>query len=134
IYRSSNNGDSWIAINNGLSCSNLFSFTINAAGHLFAGSYGCNEGVFISMDNGDSWTPSHNGMTVPDIGGIAINSNNDFFVFANFFTGSGFDTDIYRSVDSGGQWTRINAGLPQTMANAFSVTDGDRICLGTENG
>ena len=56
VFRSSDNGDNWIQVNNGLTAPFLLSFTANSSGGIFAGTY-FGGGVFRSADNGDSWTP-----------------------------------------------------------------------------
>ena len=43
VFRSTNNGDNWTAVNTGLPNTNVLSLAINASGHIFAGT---DDGVF----------------------------------------------------------------------------------------
>src|SRR3989442_994636 len=54
VYRSTDNGDSWIKASNGLP-DTLFisSLAINSRGHIFAGT---GQGIYRSTDGGESWT------------------------------------------------------------------------------
>jgi ligand-binding sensor domain-containing protein len=75
-YRSTNNGDSWIAMNNGLADNYIRASAINSNGYIFAGT---SNGVFYSTNNGDNWTAVNNGLSNTDIYAIAINSNGRIF-------------------------------------------------------
>ena len=64
VLRSTDNGDTWQPVNNGLTTGNGINALIATGnGYLFAGSYG--DGVFRSTDNGDNWTQVNNGLTTP---------------------------------------------------------------------
>ena len=54
MFRSTDNGDNWTAINTGLTNTRVHgALAINSNGDIFAGTIG---GVFRSTDNGDNWT------------------------------------------------------------------------------
>lgn len=55
-FRSTDNGDSWTALNIGFPDATLLSLAINASGHIFAGGdpLGGPVGVIRSTDNGDT--------------------------------------------------------------------------------
>ena len=77
VYRSSNNGKTWTAVNTGLpDSSKVYWFTVSDI-ILFAGT---NHGVFVSKNNGDNWTNFNSGL--PD--SIKINrlSVNNTYLFA----------------------------------------------------
>ena len=54
IVKSTNNGDTWLEKNNGLTTNNVISLAINTNDDIFAGTF--NSGIFRSTDNGESWT------------------------------------------------------------------------------
>jgi hypothetical protein len=39
VFRSSDNGDNWFQVNNGLTALFVLSFATDASGHIFAGTY-----------------------------------------------------------------------------------------------
>ena len=77
IFRSEDNGDSWTAVNNGLTNLYMYALVINSSGHIFAGTnYG---GAFKSEDNGDSWEEVNTGLMSTNIRALAINSSGYIF-------------------------------------------------------
>ena len=76
VFRSTDNGETWTPVNNGLTATDIRALATNSAGRLFAGTFG---GVFRSTDNGDTWTPVNNGLDYPFIVSLAINSSGDIF-------------------------------------------------------
>ena len=59
VQISSDNGGTWLPINNGLTNLNVVTIGINSDGVLFAGTAG--GGVFRSVDNGQNWNEVNNG-------------------------------------------------------------------------
>src|SRR5258705_14010833 len=55
VFRSTDNAETWTAVNNGLTDTNVRALAINSTGHIFGGTW--SSGVFRSTDNGGSWTP-----------------------------------------------------------------------------
>jgi len=87
IFRSTNNGDSWTAVNSGLTNTTVFALAINARGHIFAGTT-FTGGVFRSTNNGDSWTQVNSGLTSTVVYALAINANG--YIFAGTYHGRVF--------------------------------------------
>ncbi len=56
VFRSTDNGDNWSAINTGLTNTRVLALAMNSNGDIFAGTRG--GGVFRSSDNGDNWRQS----------------------------------------------------------------------------
>ena len=99
IFRSTDNGENWTGVNNGLTATNVRALAINAvSGHIFAGTFG---GVFRSTDNGDSWIAINNGLEFPLVISLGINSSGD--IFAGTFEGG----SVYRSTDDGDNWMLV---------------------------
>jgi photosystem II stability/assembly factor-like uncharacterized protein len=100
IYLSTNNGDTWVIVNNGLTNLSISSFAVSGE-KVFAATFG--GGVFLFSDSSQSWTAINNGLTSLYIYGLcAIDSN----VFA------GTQGGLYRSTNYGGNWAPDSYGLP----------------------
>lgn len=107
IFVTYNNGESWQAINNGLT--NFKVETIIAStSALFIGTDG--SGVFRSTNNGQSWTPVNNGITTPYIYTLAYVNG---LLFAGAWPGANSYTTsrLFRSSDDGQSWQQISNPL-----------------------
>lgn len=126
IYRSIDNGNSWVNVSTGLTIgafAQVNSFAINAGGTLFAATYG--SGVFRSMDNGASWTAINTGLTNGDVKSIITNNSGHVFAGVNLYEG------IYRSTDNGNNWTIKNKGLVGSTVKAVAANAAGHIFAGT---
>jgi photosystem II stability/assembly factor-like uncharacterized protein len=101
IFRSTNNGNSWENINNGMTSSWVNKIAVNN-NLIFASAFN-NDAIFVSGDNGSSWTESLTGFAAHD---FAFAQNN--FVFASII-----NDGIYRSTDNGTTWAPVNNGIPR---------------------
>jgi len=116
MYRSTDNGDSWMKVSNGLP-DNLFvsSAAMNPSGHTFIGT---GQGIHRSTDNGESWTQISKGLPANlTVWSLGINANG--FIFA------GTEQGVYRSKNNGESWTPMNRGLanPPADTSAASATE-----------
>jgi len=122
VYRSTNSGMSWTAVNNGIT-NNTSITCLSANGlNIFAGSGG---GIFYSSNNGDNWVPRNNGLTNQEVWSIAVLGN---YTFAGTAGGG-----IFRSANNGESWTTVNNGLTILSVYSFSV-NGNNLFAGTEYG
>jgi len=122
IFRSMDNGNSWIAVNSGLTNTNVRALAINStSGYIFAGTGG--GGIFRSMDNGASWTAQNNGLTNTDVYALAINPSGHIFAGAN--------RQIFRSSDNGASWTNVFNGFTNVVA--LAINSNGHIFAGTSN-
>lgn len=156
IFRSTDGGGNWTAVNAGLSPSPLVSLAINPIGDIFA-SKGWAEyaAIYRSTNNGDNWTE-----VVDSIWGhIAINSVGHIFVglggvlrstdngisWPRVLTGpvsklainpSGHifvaGSEVYRSTDNGDSWTLVNNGLTYPV-EALAIAPNSDIFAGTSS-
>ena len=94
VFRSSDNGGNWSAINTGLTDTRVRALAINSNGEIFAGTNG--GGIFRSTDNGDNWSAINTGLTTTNVSALAINSSG-----AIFAGGDG----VFRSSDNGDNWS-----------------------------
>jgi photosystem II stability/assembly factor-like uncharacterized protein len=141
VFRSTNNGDNWAPINNGLRETNIGALTINASGHIFAGTHQSfaadDSGVYRSTDDGNSWIRNNTGSWGDGTWCLAINSSGHIFA-------GGHDIGARRSTDNGEHWSSINSGLPELSFPAalafnqsehiFAATLGDGVFRSTNNG
>lgn len=138
VYRSTDNGQTWTAVNNGLSGNALFIRSLLAMGNnIFAGTYG--GGIYRTTDNGQNWTAVKNGLSG---GGLFVRS---LVVVGNsIFAGTDFGGGVYRTTDNGQNWTAVNRGLPEDALvinsllavgnNILAGTNGRGVYRTTDNG
>jgi hypothetical protein len=127
VFRSIDNGESWVEVNGGVISTDVRALAINASGHIFAGAYP-DGGVFRSTDNGATWTPVDNGLTCKNVYSLAVNSAGDIFVGT-----AGCGTGVYRSTDNGDHWTLVNNGLTSTDVPALAINADGHIFAGTQS-
>ena len=121
IFRSSNNGDNWETVNNGLPLNIIESMTSNS-GRLFSSTY---YDIISSTDNGNLWTLYHNGL--PD-----EYPAYDFLIEGDTIYASGFG--VYFSSDNGANWIRYTSGLPPSPVVRSIARKGNKLFAATFNG
>ena len=159
IYRSSDTGKNWTAIDTLMSAN---AFAVNG-GYFFAGGYA----VYRTADNGASWTWADSASRIgtqievfavkggylfagTDDSGVIRSSDNGTtwntvnsgipsgtFVYALAVNGrylfSGGSKGIYRSADNGSSWTAINHGLASDAYILALVSSGGYVFAGTSD-
>lgn len=121
IYVSSNNGQSWITSNLGLTSQYVQALAING-NNIFAGTY--DGGIFLSTNNGQNWSPVNNGLTVTNIQSLAVFGNSIFAASPNPNGG------IFVSSNNGQSFTPANTGLTNKDVRSLTVS-GTSIFAGT---
>ena len=130
VFLSTNNGDNWVEVNNGLTNLSVHELLL-IGNNLFAGSYG---GIFLSTNNGGNWTAVNSGLTNLNVWSLeAIGTN----LFAGTQSGG-----VFLSTNNGGNWTAVNNGLTNFFVyellsignNIFAGTNGGGVYLSTNNG
>jgi photosystem II stability/assembly factor-like uncharacterized protein len=121
VVRSRNGGQTWNAVNNGITSSHIRALAIltDGAGDttLFAGTFG--GGIFRSTDLGSSWGPSINGVSNLYIMAFTILNNGS--PTARIFAASN-GGGIYASDDGGMSWQTKNNGLLSLDVRAFTFS------------
>ncbi len=103
IFKSTDEGDNWFAINNGLpSVVNLYAMA-RSGNFLIAG--GDSPGIWLSSDNGADWFQTTNGVDSEEY----VQS---FFVDGNnVYAAIGYPPAVGISSDNGNNWTKSSNGL-----------------------
>lgn len=120
VYRSSDNGVSWTAVNNGLTQLSVYSLCVSGQ-NIFAGTY---LGLFRSTNFGSDWTSSGNGTGGSSIYTFAVSGSTIF---------AGGNAGIFRSNDNGASWTELINGLPLNFAATAVAVTGNGILAGENN-
>ena len=118
VFRSTDNGNNWTRLINGLSPVMARSITAGNDGLVFAVIRP--NGLFRSTDDGNSWVHMNNGLIDSLVYIIAANSDGDIYL--------GYNHEIYRSSDNGINWVQVYSPL-NVMAFYFS-SKGDIIASG----
>jgi photosystem II stability/assembly factor-like uncharacterized protein len=122
VYVSSNNGNNWSPVDNGLTNLEVYSLAYNSSGDMFAGTFG--DGVFRYTAGGGYWTQINSGLTNLNISALAINMTTNH-IFA------GTSGGIFRSTDNGNSWTPMNSGLTNLYVACLAINSGGNIFAGT---
>ncbi|MEX2055284.1 MAG: sialidase family protein, partial [Candidatus Andersenbacteria bacterium] len=118
VFRSSDNGTSWTAVNT--TFSSVFAFAVSGT-NLFAGT--TNGRVILSSNNGTNWTEVNTNLTVTHVFALAVSGTN---LFAGTYGGG-----VFLSTNNGTSWTAT--GLTNNFVNSL-VVSGTNLFAGTANG
>ena len=135
LWRSSDNGDSWISIENGLAAKIVYIVAAKGS-ELIAGT---DSGIFRSMNNGDLWTRANKSLIMDGFRPALVFADNGTMLFASSSSDS-----LYSSSDDGNTWIESNdfnrgytKGLWCLAANqtaVFAGTDGSGVYRSLNNG
>ncbi|MBN1351431.1 T9SS type A sorting domain-containing protein [candidate division KSB1 bacterium] len=121
IFRSTNHGESWSQVNSGLPitegvyddfCPSVNTLAVNSNGDILAG-LADGAGIFRSTNNGNTWTEGNVGITDIVVNEFAAQSSGT--VFAVTLGG------IFRSIDKGTNWQKIDTGLKSEYGYNYST-------------
>ena len=113
VYKSTNGGDSWMLMNNGLSGAvtiNALAINPSVTGTVYAGAIG---GVFKTADGGSTWVKKNNGLSI-SVYYLAIDPQTPSSIYA-----AGFG--VYKSTNSGDTWSSSNSGLPDLNTHTIVI-------------
>lgn len=125
VSRTDDGGANWKTVNNGLTTGYMLCLAIDPMNTeiLYAGSDG--RGLFKTENGGSDWssvggdiwmTEATPGDTAPVVSVVAVNPVNTAIIYAANSSG------VFRSSDSGDNWTQINAGLASIGIKSLTVT------------
>ena len=130
VFKSTNGGASWGAINSGLTGTSVYSLVIDPTSSqtVYAGTGG--GGVFKTTNGGASWNAVTSGLTSSmGVFSLAIDPTNSETVYAGTY-GSG----VFKTTNGGASWSSANSGLTITntaYSLAIDPTNGQTIYAGT---
>jgi len=115
VFKSTNGGGTWDAVNANLSNLNVYALAIDPLNlnTLYAGTYG--GGVFQSTNGGWSWSPFNTGLTNLNVYALAIDPLNLTTLYAGTAGG------VFKSTYYGGSWSPVNTGLTATTVRALTI-------------
>lgn len=116
VFKSTNGGRTWTAMNNGLTSRSVITLVIDPStpSTLYAAVSGFNNtrGIYKSTDGGASWNQRINGLIDSEPLSLAIDpaTPNTLYVGVSFccFTG----THIYKTTDGADNWAPVNGASP----------------------
>ncbi len=130
VYRSSNNGKTWICVCSADPICHAGAIFLNNT-NMFVGT--CGAGIFRSTDYGVTWTLADSSLAHPYINCFCVN---DSYIFAG-------DTHngVYRTSDNGDKWDQVNQGMFLIIncivvhgTNLYAGTTGGGVFLTTDDG
>ncbi|TAL66919.1 MAG: T9SS type A sorting domain-containing protein, partial [Bacteroidetes bacterium] len=122
IYKTTDKGNSWIKLTNGLGSYKPEMLGINKNDIIFA----CSPELFISTDDGESWERQYG--FYYDVNAFAFNSKDEIFAV---YSGP---NSILRSTNNGKNWERLTSGIDLNKidgVNSISINQSDEIFIGT---
>ena len=126
VYRSTDTGETWNAVNQGLEDENVETLVIDAGDVIYIG-VADSEGnhVFRSGNRGESWTKAATLESFINV--LAVNASGDLF--------AGTADGMFRSEDHGNTWSPINAGFPwEPWVLDILILDSGPVFIGTTDG
>jgi len=124
IFRSSNNGDTWSAVNFGLPFLDCNNINVVNNGILFTVLDDYSNHLFRSTDNGESWNQVGNGLENQPVLSVDADSAGNLFAATS-------EGGVFKSSDLGENWLSLNYGIGYTLARTIKVDKNSTIYLGT---
>lgn len=120
IFRSSNRGDSWASVNEGLTDLFVLCLTTAKDGTIYAGTF--RGGVFRSRDAGKSWQPINKGLKRLEIKVLMMDAK-------GLYAGTGDGVYLLNAAQD--QWKVVTTGLDEILVHALAKTDDGTLYAGT---
>jgi len=131
LFKSTNGGSSWSAINSGLTDGYIDSLVIDPATPqtMYAGTDFC---LHKSTNGGDTWIAVNSGLTGASVNSLAFDPTSPQTIYAGTGNGNG----VYKSTNGGSSWSVANIGLAYTnvMSLAIDPTNSQTVYAGTNGG
>lgn len=122
ILLSSDNGNSWTVVNNGLTNTVVNALAVSGS-NIFAGT---NGGVFLSNNNGNSWIAVSAGLTNDTVLSLAISGS-------KIFAGTAWN-GVFLSTNNANSWTEVNTAISDTAKVNVLVIKDSVVFAGTADG
>ncbi len=127
VYKSTNDGESWSAINQGLpfpgsgSCTVICSLVVDPSrtSTIYFGWMDLENtptgGLVKSVDGGSSWNRVESGLSCNQVLSLAVDPQNSATLYA------GTPCGVFKSTNGGGGWVSSNSGLTGLVVEALAV-------------
>jgi photosystem II stability/assembly factor-like uncharacterized protein len=119
IFRSTDNGNTWLQVSNGLTSNVEFCIVTKPNGLVFTGTDG--NGVFRSTDDGDHWSQLNSDLSNLRVLQLKVTKEGDLI--------AGTSGGVFRSTDNGDHWVLIGSEI-STVSDLCFNSHGD-IFVGT---
>lgn len=119
VWHSTDNGDTWIPVNTGLTDSLVQALAIDETGTIWAGTV---SGVFQSTDNGEMWQRS--GLTSVSVNVFAITAQGNIF--------AGTSGGVFVTHDGDATWSEANDGLGNFAISSLAIDTKGHLLAGTD--
>ena len=134
VNRSTDSGQTWETIDNGIDNYDIRSIVVHDNGDIFVGASPVNwsiNNLYRSSDNGESWLPVTGFPLNWDVSitGLALGPNGEIVA-----VGSGYDTRCHISTDVGLTWTDIRYNLNFGPGEVAINSSGDIFIMGGSQG
>ncbi len=114
VFHSTDNGQNWDQINNGLQNKDIRSILTTPTNSIFIGTNG--QGVYRSTNDGVDWVQINNGLTTQYskyVYGFAYDGGNSLYAIT-------FDA-VYKTVDYGDSWSLTGIGITKNDLRAITI-------------
>jgi photosystem II stability/assembly factor-like uncharacterized protein len=122
VYRSIDDGKSWVQKNQGLGNWSVQSLIVDNFGNICAGTD--NGGFCVTSNNGETWSKLNNGLTNLEVTSLAM--NNQGHIFAATWNGG-----VYRSTNNGLQWESVDSLLTRKQISCITISKNQYLYAGT---
>ena len=137
VYRSTNNGENWTQMNNGLPTSQFGPLAVSPDGTVFACENFQEPAIYRSLNNGDSWTKVVNGLILDPqvfewvhVNSITISEDGKIYIYAyNVEDHKG----VFKSVNNGDSWSKMSDGLPDGSIYSLTTNSLGHVFAGRES-
>ena len=120
LFRSTDKGQSWDALNRGLTDPFLLSLAVTPGHHVYAGTM--RGGVYRLSLKGEQWEPISQGLEQTEVKSFLVHEKT---VYAG--TGQG----VYRWNEAKQRWMKTGDGLEQVLVSGLALMDDGRLLAAT---
>jgi photosystem II stability/assembly factor-like uncharacterized protein len=131
VFKSTDGGKSWVAINEGLANFFVTALALGAGPHSTALYAATDAGIFKTTTEGSAWVAVNSGLTDLAVSALAVEPASDAVVYAGSKSGK-----IFKTTDGASNWTETGPGLARGTVRALTIprSVSATIYAGTENG
>lgn len=123
IYKSTDDGNTWVKKLSGGQYTNFLAFAVNKQGHIITTTHSSN--MYRSTDNGETWK-SFSPLPYQDYRPLIYLPNGDLITAPH-------NRGLYRSKDDGNKWEKVEGGLDATTIWSIAVAPDGKVYAGTNN-